>query len=136
MLAVLVADPISIGSKRELAFSVVFLVRRNPFGDHESESGLTFPCLTRAEGQPNFVLYCRESVAPIGRRTADVLSCVKGPFVCNLFYTFHCKFFPFVNILVLLADLLQRCEIWVRLRASNRLHRLRALASATQWISG
>ena len=42
---------------------------------------------------------------------------------------FHCIYLTCLNIRVLLADLLQRCEIWVRLRASNRLHRSRALTA-------
>ena len=109
---------------------MIILARRDPFGDYESESGFTFPCLPQAEGPPIFTLHCRESVAPIGRGTTGVSSCVKGP----LFATCLTPSIVYISLCqhpcLAIADLWQRCEIWVRLRASNRLHRLRALASA------
>ena len=94
VLGFVVADPVSVGSKRELLCSVVILARRNPFRDHESESGLIFPCPTRAEGQPIFVLYCRESVVPIGRGTTGVSSCVKGPLFLQPVLHLHCIYSP------------------------------------------
>ena len=94
MLSSLVADPISIGSKRESVFLEVNLVRRNPFGGFESESGFIVPCPPRAEGQPIFTLVCSESVAPIGRGTAGVSLALKDTPDCNLFFTFHCIYFP------------------------------------------
>ena len=118
----------SIGKKKDSILLVASLVRRNPVGVAR-ETWVTVLCPSRVEGQP----YLRP-LSRGGRRahlSGEPQACsstFRDPFVCNFF--FHCIYLTFVNILVLLADHLQRCEIWVGLRASNRLHRLRAWASA------
>ena len=100
-----VAVPVSADKKRAPLRRGLLDKEKSNRG-HDCESGFIFPCPSRAEGQPHLrsLLQRERRTLRWGNRRRG--SCVKDTPVCNLFYTLHCTYFPFVNILVLLADLL------------------------------